>query len=49
VQHSTKTLYLLQQLKAFIDLGEWQIVSDIVVQIDGLKFQPKKTISSLNL
>jgi len=49
VQHCAKTLCLLQQLKAFIDLGEWQIVSDIVIQIDGLKFQPKNIIRSLNL
>lgn len=42
VHHSAKTISILQELHAFIDLGEGQFVANVVVQIDCLNPTQRK-------
>jgi hypothetical protein len=50
VHHSAKTISILQEFHAFIDLGEGQFVANVVVQIDCLNpTQRKQRLSMIVL
>ncbi len=50
VHHSAKTISILQELHAFIDLGEGQFVGNVVIQIDCLNpTQRKQRLSMIVL